>query len=236
MTHNNQPTMVLDWKSLLIGEMLLLGTLAKTLVEFTDKNWVRTLLDEENYDELPFASEQSSSIAGSKLLQKWCIDNKEKSFDTIFNELSSDYMKLFIGPEKVLAPPWESVYFNDERNIFQEQTLQVRQWYRQFGLEPEKLHSEPDDHVGLEFAFLAHLAQLALQALEADDTAAFDQYLDAQRRFLLEHPLQWVPLWATLVTENARTDFWRGVALLARGVTLELARLHDVKLPKELAA
>lgn len=145
-------------------------------------------------------------------------------------------MRLFIGPEKVLAPPWESVYFNDERNIFQEQTLQVRQWYRQFGLEPEKLHSEPDDHVGLEFAFLAHLARLALEALERDDTAAFDQYLDAQRRFLVEHPLQWVPLWATLVTENARTDFWRGVALLARGVTIALAQLHDVKLPKELLA
>jgi putative dimethyl sulfoxide reductase chaperone len=225
-----------DWTTTLTGEFLTLQLLGKLLYEYPQHEWYDLLASEGVFSELPFGSEQPTILAGQALLQAWTSAHQDGMSTEAFDELLSDYTRLFIGPGKVLAAPWESVYFGDDRTIFQEQTLQVRQWYRQFGLEPEKIHSEPDDHVGLEFAFLAHLARLALEALERDDTAAFDQYLDAQRRFLVEHPLQWVPFWATLVTENARTDFWRGVALLARGVTLELARLHDVKLPKELLA
>jgi putative dimethyl sulfoxide reductase chaperone len=225
-----------DWTTTLTGEFLTLQLLGKLLYEYPHHEWYDVLASEGVFSELPFGSEQPTILAGQALLQAWTSTHLDGLSTEAFDELLSEYTRLFIGPGKVLAAPWESVYFGDDRTIFQEQTLQVRQWYRQFGLEPEKLHSEPDDHVGLEFAFLAHLARLALEALERDDTAAFDQYLDAQRRFLVEHSLQWVPLWATLVNENARTDFWRGVALLARGVTIELAQLHDVKLPKELLA
>ena len=52
--------------------------------------------------------------------------------------------------------------------IFQEQTLHVRQWYSRFGLQVVKLHKEPDDHIGLELEFVAHLANLALQAIRSE--------------------------------------------------------------------
>lgn len=44
--------------------------------------------------------------------------------------LCSAYTKLFIGPAKLPAPPWESVYATGEPLLFQESTLAVRDAYR----------------------------------------------------------------------------------------------------------
>jgi putative dimethyl sulfoxide reductase chaperone len=225
-----------DWTTMLTGEFLALQLLGKLLYEYPQHEWFDLLAREAVFNELPMESEQPQILEGQALLQAWSEAHKGSLSQNTFDGLLSDYTRLFIGPGTVLAPPWESVCSNDHRLIFQEQTFQVRQWYRQYDLQSDKLYNEPDDHIGLEFSFLSHLVKLALDAHEQGDLNTFEHYLDAQRRFLVEHPLQWVPFWATLVTENARTDFWRGVALLARGVTLELARLHDVKLPKELLA
>ncbi|MBO2519906.1 MAG: molecular chaperone TorD, partial [Firmicutes bacterium] len=40
----------------------------------------------------------------------------------------------------------------------------MRNWYARYGLVAEKKGQEPDDHVGLELEFVAHLAGLALEA------------------------------------------------------------------------
>jgi TorA maturation chaperone TorD len=141
-------------------------------------------------------------------------------------------MRLFVGVGQVLAAPWESVYFNDGRMVFQEQTLQVRDWFRRFGVETEKLHNEPDDHIGLELSFLAHLATLGLQAIEAKDDNKFEEIVEAQRRFMEEHPLKWVPRWCKLVEEKANTDFYRGLAKLVRGTLFSLAKILEIQLPE----
>ena len=72
-------------------------------------------------------------------------------------------MRAFSSSAKVLTPP-ESVYFSEERLVFQEETLQVREWYRRFDLQSVKLH-EPDDHVGLELTFWLILPNVAWQHL-----------------------------------------------------------------------
>ena len=66
----------------------------------------------------------------------------------------SDYMALFVGPGTPLAPPWESVCrHKDEALVFQKETLEVRAAYRELGLQVEKLHHEPDDHIAYELEF-----------------------------------------------------------------------------------
>ena len=40
----------------------------------------------------------------------------------------SEYTRLFLGPDKLIAPPWESCYTAKERALFQESTLHVRSW------------------------------------------------------------------------------------------------------------
>lgn len=218
-----------DWVSILTGETLVLGLLSKTLYPYPEKTWLQTLAHEDVFADIPLGEGQPDVQAGLTLLQTWSASCRSGLSDPAFDDLRADYTRLFIGPGKVIAPPWESVYSNEERLTFQEQTLQVRAWYRRFGLEAERLHNEPDDHIGLELSFLAHLAQLALAALERQDRPAVDELLKAQRRFLSEHLLRWTPAWCDQVAQHARTDFFRGIALLTKGVLKELSTILPVE-------
>lgn len=222
-----------DWHVLLLGEALVFESLGRLLYEELDKAWLQSLLKEDVFEDVPFGAEQQETKLGLELLQNWARENEAGISDKSFDDLRVDYTRLFVGIKKVLAPLWESVYFNQDRMVFQEQTLQVRAWYRRFGLEPEKLYKEPDDHIGLELLFLVHLAKLGLQALEENDQAGSEKYLQAQRDFLSEHLLRWGPAWAKLVQQHASTDFYRGLAHLVHGTLLAVAELLEVEVPKE---
>jgi putative dimethyl sulfoxide reductase chaperone len=231
-----RPTKI-DWETILTGEMLICDALGKLFYQAPSRELVQNLIDQEVFDELPLANEEPNAIEGSQLLQKWSQEYGKVSPDRDFENLSSDYTHLFIGLGTVIASPWESTYFNHERLLFQAQTLDVREWYRKFGLQAEKLHNEPDDHIGLELAFMAYLSGLALQSLHDQDEDAFKRYLDAQRQFLENHPLKWVFFFCELIEENARTDFYRGLALVSKGLFIELASIYEVGIvaPKDKA-
>ncbi len=148
--------------------------------------------------------------------------------------MKRDQLHLFIGTDVVLAPVWESVYFSEEHLVFQEQTLQVRQWYSRFGLQAERINREPDDHIGLELSFVAHLAKRALDAIDQKDEQDLEKLLQAQRDFLTEHLLCWAPAWAKLVKEHAETDFYRGLAYFTHGALLAAADLLKIEKPREV--
>jgi putative dimethyl sulfoxide reductase chaperone len=207
----------------LAGQALVFNLLGKLIYEYPEPAWLQWLADENVFDDIPFAAEQPDVQAGLRLLQQWSAACRGGQAGACLDDLRADYTRLFIGPGKVLAPPWESVQVDEERLTFQEETLQVRQWYARFGLQVVNLHREPDDHAGLELAFLAHLAQLALAAQVEGNHARTTGVLEARQDFLREHPLRWMPAWASQVIEQARTDFYRGVALVARGVMAELS-------------
>jgi len=227
-----------DWPNVLMGEAAACGLLGKALYVYPERAWLQSLIDEEVFALAPFAETQPETNAGLALLQGWAaaqLAGKEGVLtQAAFDELRADYMHLYIGAGVVKAPPWESVYFSEDRLIFQEETLQVRRWYQHYGLQAPRLNREPDDHLGLELAFLAHLAQAGVAALERGDAAAAGDLLAAQTGFLAEHPLRWAARWNELVQRHAVTDFYRGIARLTMGVLAELAALFDLK-PAESA-
>jgi putative dimethyl sulfoxide reductase chaperone len=213
------------WLSLLVAEELTLGLFGKILFEYPEKEWFQTISQEGVFEDIPFAENQKDVKEGMKLLSAWNAMHKAGLSQQAFEAIREEYMYLFIGPAKVLAPLWESTYFSKERTIFQEETLQVREWYRRFGLESVRLYNEPDDHLGLELAFIAHLAGQARMALEAGDDEKYHHLIEAQKEFISNHTLKWAAGWVSLVLEHARNDFFKGVALVIRGV---LAEIKDV--------
>ncbi len=124
-------------------------------------------------------------------------------------QVRRDPHRLFVGPRPAPAPPYESVHRSRERLLFDTETLQVRGWYARFGVRAPRLHAEPDDHVGLELEFLAHLASLGAVAELGE--------------FVAEHVATWVPGFAALVVEHAETDFHRGVGHLLAGAIEQTA-------------
>jgi TorA maturation chaperone TorD len=210
---------------LLVGQSLVLNLLGMVLFRYPDQDLLQAVLDEEIFSEIPFAGEQPDVITGLSLLGSWFSENKGKDNSELLSDLQADYTRLFIGPGKVLAPPYESVHFSPDRLMFQKQTLRVRQWYARFGLQSEKIYNEPDDHIGLELVFMAHLATQAAAAAKEGDSDTLDRMLEAQRDFASKHLLRWAFRWCDQVCEHARTDFFRGMALLTRGSLLEIAEL-----------
>ncbi len=217
-----------DWGTALVYEKIVVGLLGKLWFEYPEQLFIEDLALEKVFYEMPFAGDRPDVKAGLELLQQWTQRNQSGLSESEFDAIRSDYTRLFIGPGKVQAPPWESVYFNDSRTIFDERTLQVREYYRKFGLESVRVRQEPDDHVGLEMAFLAHLAGDALKALEAGDQVEVERLLDAQRQFASEHLFSWFGSWYKLVEEKAHSDFYRGLALLTKGVLVEIAEILHV--------
>ncbi len=224
-----------DMSQTLVGEILLLRLLGKLLYSEPEHKWLEELIAEQIFYDIPFGAEQPEIIHGFELLQGWSQANANGISEAGFADLKMDYTRLFIGLDVHRAPPWESVYYNRERMVFQEQTLQVREWYARFGVQAEKLNREPDDHIGLEMLFIAHLGSLALQAIEQNNEPKLNEILQAQRDFLSDHLLRWGPVWAKLVKQHAATDFYRGIAHLTHGALLAIAETLEIKMPKEVS-
>lgn len=206
----------------LAGQALVFGLLSRALYSSPDRAWMEALVRERVFEDVPFAGAQTDVVRGLALLAAWTAANQAGLTQEGFDAVQSDYTRLFVGPGKVGAPPWESVYFHDEEMLFQEETIQVREWYARFGLQIERLHSEPDDHLGLELAFLAHLAGQAVSACEQGEAEKLGRLTSAEQEFAAEHPLKWISAWCDRVATHARTDFYRGIALVAKGALTEL--------------
>lgn len=223
-----------SWKSALMGETLLFAVLGKLLYQELDRSLLDALVTDEVFLESPFGEEQTEVQRAIELLSRWSSENANGISDAEFDLIKQDNLKLLIGLDVMPAPPWESVYFSDKHMVFQEQTLQVREWYARFGLQIEHLHQEPDDHIGLELLFVSHLASSAWQALD-EDKDRFEELLQAQRDFLTEHLLRWGTSWAKLVKKHAETDFYRGIGHLTHGALLAAADTLQIQLPKEVS-
>ena len=138
------------------------------------------------------------------------------------DELKADYRALFVGPGPMRAVPFESVHRGEEGLTFDVQTIEVRRAYAEFGRRAPRLHREPDDHIGLELAFVGELAAAGLEAIEAGDAAALASATGGARRFVDEHLLAWGPGFARLVAEGADTDLYRAVGHLLTGALPQL--------------
>ena len=138
------------------------------------------------------------------------IENNKKNNDYV-KLLFDDYQRLFVGPDHILAPLWESVYSTKDKIIFDENELEVRKFYNKSGLDVKK--TEPADHISLELGFMARLCA------EESDYAAIENeelLLLKQVDFLKKHLLKWTSSWVEKVNENASTEFWKNFSLITR--------------------
>jgi TorA maturation chaperone TorD len=122
--------------------------------------------------------------------------------------IQRDFIRLFVGPRKKLAPPWESVYRDPSRLVLQDAADGVLRAYAEERLGFDGMGKQPPDHIALELQFCAALVDRA----ESRASSA-----DALRRFLDEHLLVWAPRFAADLVRIADTEVVRAIggALLA---------------------
>lgn len=138
-------------------------------------------------------------------------------------QIAADHARLFVGPGRPPAAPYESVHRSSEGLLFDEQTLAVRAWYRHYGLAAPRQGREPDDHVGLELEFVATLLGGALDSLDEGEEQTAGLFATAAAGFVEQHLAAWAPGFFELVADRADTEFYRGVARLGAGWLQEAA-------------
>ena len=218
-THND------DWTEILTAEALAYTFINRAFYEKPTDEFINTLVSEKLFAQWPLPPDDEFTSAGLNILQTFSANWQAGKL----NDLKKDYQQLFIGPARLPAPPWESVYLSDDRLVFEKQTTAVRQFYARYGLQAANLYKEPDDHFGLEMAFMAHLCTLGLEAIRQGEVETAQTHLNAQRDFLEEHLLLWAPDFLNRVITHAQTDYYRGVAYLALGCLAQAAHRQDLE-------
>lgn len=212
-----------EWVEPFIAQHLAYSFLSKALYEPPSEELIRRIVEENLFDEWPLPGSNARTEGGLKTLQQFTRD----WHDERMHALKRDYARLFLGPGKLLAPPWESVYRSPKGLIFEQQTLQVRQIFQRAGMPIPNLGTEPDDHIGLELRFVAYLCAQGLYALEMNQPDNFDAILETLCQFFALHLSQWADQCFDQIAEHAETRFYRGVAQLASGcLTYTQEMLH----------
>lgn len=142
--------------------------------------------------------------------------------------LKIDYTRLFLGPFLAPAPPYGSVYLEEERRIMGDSTVDARRHYRQIGLDLAEGFKEAPDHVAVELEFLHALTCRVYETIESGDRQGLNKVLDLRKRFLERHIGQWMSAFCERLNAHAQTAFYRHLALAAdRFLREELDEVHD---------
>jgi len=186
--------------------------LRQTFLQEPTYKYLKIVSTPEFIEAFPFSEENELIYQGVRNIASYLKQHdplQEK------DQLDWDYTRLFIGPYALLAPPWESAYLSEERLLFQESTLQVRQAYAKYGLLSQNHQHEADDHLSLELDFMFQLATKAEERY--NHFSEFQEILFDSKSFLQNHLLNWVPTLARDIRQNANTGLYQGMADILEG-------------------
>lgn len=154
---------------------------------------------------------------GLKLLIE-SIRKNEYRLDEWLEELALEYARLFIGPKNPPAVPYASFYLSESRSLMTDETIDVRKRYLEAGMAVKNLYSIPDDHIGIELEFIYYLTEKTIELFEQGQREDASRLFEIRSDFLSEHMTLWLPLFADKVLESTQEDFYKGAALILRGV------------------
>ena len=136
-----------------------------------------------------------------------------------------DYSKLFVGPFKLLAPPYGSVYLEDGK-FMGDSTLDAGNLYGLEGL--DIVIKDAPDHISVELEFMYFLVLAEAEARQNDNLEEAARLHDRQVSFLRVHLGSWVSEFAENIEQHSETEFYKTLGLATKNYILEdMARLTE---------
>jgi TorA maturation chaperone TorD len=176
--------------------------------------------------------QQMADVSAETMLYIKEMKQEIKRLDDL-DALSLDFSRLFLGPYKMHAPPYGSVYLDGERQIMGESTLEVRNIYRESGLDISSDFRNPPDHIAAELEFMYFLILKEIEAIGNSDIDATVNVLEKQRTFLRENLRAWVFDFADTIEEKAETDFYKNLARATKAfIEQNFDELSDLSAPE----
>lgn len=134
--------------------------------------------------------------------------------------LEVEYNRLFVGPGRLLAPPYESYYASQGLSgrggrLRTEDELAVRRAYADAGYAMPDEFVDLPDHMALELDFLSLLCADEAEAWEVGDADGARALRSVADEFAQRHPARWFGRCAALVASGAREGFYPALMRLA---------------------
>ncbi len=142
------------------------------------------------------------------------------SDDDAVERVRVEHARLFVGPPKPAAPPWETCYLLPGRIGevgFGAPAFDMRRILREAGLAVRGPSNQYADHMGLE---LLYAATVCARFAHASPTAAEAAEL---ARFVGEHPASWASGFRAAIEEAAPDGYYRCIAETVEGLCRCLA-------------
>ncbi|MFN2363771.1 MAG: molecular chaperone [Halarsenatibacteraceae bacterium] len=154
---------------------------------------------EDKFEELDIGQDISKQFANLKAALK-----DYSKLETLLVE----YSKLFLGPDKLLAPPYGSYYLDDKVTIG-ESTREIIKIYEKLDLEISDSFQELPDHIALELYFMAFLAS---QKPNLDSESELDNLYKWQEMFLDKYILSWIDKFIAKIRNNFNSSYYLAMA------------------------
>lgn len=175
-------------------------------------------LSPEFWDAFPAGRSASSKSAleGCRAFALAASSAAEAGEDAV-ERASVEYTRLFVGPPRPAAAPWETAYRGaqgpDGFVGYGEATVAMRNALRGLGLEIRNENNQYADHMGIELLCLSEMLKRAAKGALPDSEML---------AFLRERPLSWADAFAAKVEEACADGYFAPLTALVA------AMLHDL--------
>ena len=198
-----------------IARLLIYGHLARSF-SYPDADLIKFFLDGE-MDEYA-ESYRYLGIEPDESIRKiisWLQERSEQK--SALRNLEVEYTRLFITAyPRIPAPPYASIYLEDDLQVWGNSTIEALEIYREAGLRVSDDFRDVPDHIAAELEFVSYLISSELKAKEKADDERLAKMSSIHERFLANHLLRWAISFFDKVIESTSSAFYRESSTLAR--------------------
>ena len=208
-----------------------------------EKDFLEHILDKDILNEL-------STLFGEKVVADLKEFAATAHLDKDLASFKQEYMDLFAVPIGRYVTPFEDVYRGitvdgkQERGpLLGERAIAVTRIYREAGAQMDGTCKELPTHIGVELSFMSFLCEREASAIRSEEEALLNQrktkatnparYRELQTRFLQKHLNEWFPQLSQSIQANAKSPFYRGLALITEAFLAQDTASLSVQLYSE---
>lgn len=185
--------------------------------DFVDRLIDQSFVSELNAYFKDLIARQPSLIHALDPLKEYSSNLADSEPDELLHELKREYARLFIGPAKMIVPPYETFYGSNYQGkdtllMVNRAAISVENAYRDSGLIMSKDLREPPDHFATEIEFLYYLARQESDAWSDGNNAGAKKWRRKQLAFLDGHLAKWGCEFCQAVEAKSTHAFYRAIA------------------------
>ena len=133
-------------------------------------------------------------------------------------DLARQHARLFIGPGRLDAPPYGSVWLDPDRRLMGPSTQRVTKHYRAAGVSLDDETHDAPDHIAVELEFLHFLDWKGIEAATDEER---ERCMRVRREFLDGLVAPWISEWSSSLRAASPGGFYGALAECLEFVVLE---------------